>query len=61
MPDARGEIDVGSATNWALKGQGSANAVFGYSGADASLVRYQAAAAAQLSEHDSYRVLNQPN
>ena len=34
-----GEIDLGVSSDWVLKGQGSANVVFGYSGADDSLVR----------------------
>lgn len=33
------EIDLGVSSGWVLKGQGSANVVFGYSGADVSLVR----------------------
>lgn len=44
MRDARCGIDLGNASHWALKGQGNANAVFGYLGADTSLVSYYAAA-----------------
>ena len=46
------EIDLGVSSDWGLKGQGNANAVFGYSGANTSLVSHYTAAA-QPSNHDT--------